>query len=240
MNIATDIKNDMKKLAQPEKAEFLPHFFKTGIGEYGEGDKFLGVIVPNVRMVVKKYWTKADKNDITMLLNSEWHEYRLVALLILVEKFGRGDDKKRSEIAKFYLKNTRFINNWDLVDLSCYKIIGRFLYDNPSEQKTFDKLIDSTLLWDRRVAVVSTFYFLQNGDPSMTLYVVRKLLNDNHDLIQKANGWMLRELGKRVDDDLLLEFIETYYDKIPRTTLRYAIEKFSSDKRARLLKGDFS
>lgn len=238
--IATDIQKALREYVKPEKAGFLPYFFKTGVGQYGEGDKFLCVMVPDVRKVVKTFWQAADKTTIIHLLHSKWHEERLVALLILVEKFAHGDKKTQKAVFDLYLANTQFINNWDLVDLSCYKIVGRYLYEHPRERHVFDQLADSDLLWNRRIAVVSCEYFLQRGDPSVTFYIVRKLLPDSQDLIQKASGWMLREVGKRVDEGLLVDFIKQNYDEMSRTTLRYATERFSSDIRKDILRGNFN
>lgn len=233
------IKDDLHHYAKPEKVDDLSRFFKTGPGDYGEGDKFLGVMVPDNRKVVSRYWREATLENVTALLHSCWHEERLLALLILVKKFSNGSDKTRKLIFDFYIKNTKFINNWDLVDLSCYKIIGIYLYEHPEKRPIFNELASSELLWNRRIAVVSSYYFIQHGDPSITFSLVCKLLGDSSDLIQKANGWMLREVGKRVDADLLLSFIKDNYDNMPRTTLRYAIEKFSPDVRKRILSNQF-
>lgn len=230
---------ELSKLAVPEKADFFPRFFKSGPGEYGEGDKFLGITVPNCRYIAKKYEPKFDISDIGELLKSSWHEERLTALLILVIKYSKADFDKKSEIFDFYLKNTKHINNWDLVDLSCTKIIGDYIHHNPSKQKVLDRLINSNFLWDKRIAIVSTLFFIVNGNPEPTLRIVEKSITDDHDLIQKANGWMLRELGKRIDSGLLVNFLEKHYQEMPRITLRYAIEKFSPELRQKYLRGIF-
>ena len=233
------LREDLSKLSIPEKAEYFPRFFKSGPGEYGEGDKFLGITVPNCRTIAKKYESRLEIGDVSELLESHWHEERLSALLILVIKYAKSDNETKSEIFDFYLRNTKHINNWDLVDLSCPKIIGDYTFHNPSNQKVLDELIDSKLLWDKRIAIVSTLFFIVNGNPVPTLKIVRKSLEDDHDLIQKANGWMLRELGKRIDNNLLIDFLKTYYQKIPRTTLRYAIERFEPEVRKKYLQGIF-
>ena len=226
-------------LATPEKAEFFPRFFKSGPGEYSEGDKFLGINVPNCRKVARQYESRLEIDDVSELLKSPWHEERLTALLILVIKYSKSDDDKKTEIFNFYLKNTKYINNWDLVDLSCTRIVGDYLFYNPSEQKILDRLIISELLWDRRIAIVSTLFFIINGNPEPTLRMAEKSINDKHDLIQKANGWMLRELGKRIDSELLVTFLKKHYQKMPRTTLRYTIERFSPELRQKYLRGIF-
>lgn len=234
------LRGDLAKLAILEKAEFFPRFFKTGPGEYGEGDKFLGITVPNCRKVAKKYEPDLNMNDIKGLLHSKWHEERLTALLMLVIKYAEADSETKTEIFDFYLKNTRHINNWDLVDLSCTRIVGDYIFHNKDRQNILNKLAESDLLWDRRIAIVSTLFFIINGDPEPTLRIVEKTLSDKHDLIQKANGWMLRELGKRVDSNLLIDFLKKHYSKLPRTTLRYSIERFEPLTRKKYLQGLFS
>lgn len=234
-----ELRDDLAKLAMPEKAEFFPRFFKSGPGEYGEGDKFLGITVPNCRTVAKKYEPKLEIIDIGELLKSSWHEERLTALLILVIKYSKSDNVIKAKIFNFYLKNTKYINNWDLVDLSCTRIVGDYLFYNKDKQNILDKLAESDLLWDRRIAIVSTLFFITNDNPEPTLRIVEKTLPDKHDLIQKANGWMLRELGKRIDNELLVNFLKKHYQEIPRTTLRYAIEKFSPELRQKYLRGLF-
>lgn len=239
MSQLTSLKNDLAAKANPEKAAFFPRFFKTGPGDYGEGDLFLGVTVPDCRSIARTY-KELPLPETIKLLHSKWHEERLVALMIMVLAFQHADTTSRQEIYKHYLANTRFINNWDLVDLSARDIVGRYLHEHPQKQAKLDELADSKLLWDRRISIIATFYFLQKGDPAPTLRIAERLLSDKHDLIQKAVGWMLREMGKRIDQQLLLDFLATHYDKIPRTTLRYAIEKFSPDTRRKLLAGQFN
>jgi 3-methyladenine DNA glycosylase AlkD len=234
-----ELKNDLAHYANPEKAAFFPRIFKTDKGEDNESDAFLGITVPNCRFVAKKYHQLA-RVDLLELLKSGWHEERLVALLIFGFQFGKADKNDRRELYKTYLNHTQYINNWELVDLSCRDIVGRYIYEHPEAQNDFNRLITSSFLWDRRIAIVSTFYFLMRGDPAPTLYVAEKLLPDTHDPIRKASGWMLRELGKRVDETILVDFLIDHYDKLPRTTLRYAIERFSPEVRKKYLAGNFS
>lgn len=234
-----ELKADLAQFTNPEKAEFFPRFFKTGKGEYGEGDAFLGITVPNCRIVAKKY-RQLNRKELLILLKSEWHEERLVALLIFGFQFEKADTNDQHELYKTYISHSGYINNWDLVDLSCRDIVGRYIYEHTEAQDDFNRLVSSSLLWDRRIAMVSTFYFLMKGDPAPTLYIAEKLLPDKHDLIQKASGWMLRELGKRVDPAILVDFLKDHYDKLPRTTLRYAIEHFSPEVRKKYLAGNFS
>lgn len=235
-----DIKSDIAALANPEKAMILSRFFKTAKGEYGEGDKFLGLVVPQCRQISKEYYKLLNLDQVLELLHSEWHEERQIALFMMVLKYGVGDGGEKQRIYDMTLDNTKYINNWDLVDCNVPKIVGRHIYENPSLMPVLDSLASSDLLWDKRIAIISTMYFTDKGNPEPTLRLVEKLLLDDHDLIQKANGWMLREVGKRVDAALLLDFIEKHYQQMPRTTLRYAIELFNPNKRARLLKGIFN
>lgn len=223
------LKKDLFRLRNPEKARALQRFFKTGKGEYGEGDIFLGIVVPEQRVVAKKY-PDLSLNDLQELLNSKIHEYRLTALFILVAKYKKTENKK--EIVDFYLKNTRNINNWDLVDLSAPKILGEYLIDR--DRKILYKLARSKNLWERRISILATFIFIKDGDFSDSLKTAEILIKDDHDLIHKAVGWMLREVGKR---DLKTEeiFLKKYYKRMPRVMLRYAIEKFPDSKRRRFL-----
>lgn len=233
-----ELKTELAQKSSPEKAAFFPRFFKTGPGQYSEGDLFMGVTVPDCRHVARQF-KALPKKDVIALLRSKWHEERLVALLILGMQYQKTDENTQAEIYTIYLANTTWINNWDLVDLSCRDIVGAYIYHHPDLQHTLDKLAASELLWDRRIAVISTFYFLMKGEPAPTLRIVETLLPDKHDLIQKANGWMLRELGKRVDEQLLVDFLKTHYTAMPRTTLRYAIERFPATVRRQFLKGIF-
>ena len=222
--------NHLHSLANPRKAKDLQWFFKTGPGEYGEGDQFIGIVVPQLRLAVKMYWDTIDLADVQELLKSPIHEFRLVGLLILVKKFSQSNQK---EIYNFYLKNTQYINNWDLVDLSCHHIVGEYLLDKPRD--ILYKLANSPSLWERRISVISTFNFIVNHDFADSLKIAKILLNDKHDLIHKAVGWMLREIGKR-DLPTLINFLDDYTLKMPRTTLRYAIEKLPESQRQHYLK----
>jgi len=223
--------NDLKKYSDSEKARILSRFFKTGKGEYGEGDIFLGVIVPQQRLVAKKF-KDADLKTIEKLLHSKIHEHRLTALLIIIYQIKKANEVKKKNFFNFYLKNTNYINNWDLVDLSCRDIIGEYLLDK--DRKILYQLACSKNLWERRIAIISTFAFIRKSKLQDTLRVSKILLNDKHDLIHKAVGWALRELGKK-DEKALENFLNKYYKKIPRTMLRYAIEKFSEEKRKKYL-----
>ena len=220
-------------LGNKEHAAVSQRFFKTGPGEYGEGDIFIGIKVPVLRKLAKEYLDLPLK-DVRKILISKYHEERLLALLILVGQFSKGDEEKKKSIYELYLKNTRFINNWDLVDLSAHYIVGPYLVDK--SRAPLYELAKSESLWERRIAIMSTFYFAKKDDFTDTLKISRILLSDTEDLIHKAVGWMLREVGKR---RLTKEenFLKKYYQKMPRTMLRYAIEKFPEPKRKRYLKG---
>lgn len=237
------LKSELKKLANKKQAAILAGFFKTGQGQYGAGDIFLGIKVPRQRIVAKKYNDLA-LSDLQELLNSKIHEHRLIALLILLNQYQRTEIKKRKKLVEFYLKNTKNINNWDLVDLSCHYILGDYLFCNypPGKggagevnklyksRRILYKLAKSKNLWQRRIAIISTFAFIRKNEFSDTLKISEILLNDEHDLIHKAAGWMLREVGKR-DQAVLENFLKKHYRAMPRTMLRYAIEKFSPAKR---------
>ncbi len=227
-------KKDLQKHASKSKAKILQRFFKTGEGEYGEGDKFIGVVVPDTRKVAKKY-QDLSLGDTKKLLKSPIHEERLLALLIMVSKFNKAQaEVQKKAIFKAYLANTKYINNWDLVDLSSPNIVGQYLSDKP--KKILYDLSKSKNLWERRIAVVSTFQFIRNGHFGDLLRISKMLLNDKHDLIHKAVGWMLREVGKR-DLKALEGFLKANYKKMPRTMLRYAIERLKEPKRLAYLKG---
>lgn len=220
-----DLKNDLNNLGNSEKVKPLGRFFKTGKGEYGEGDKFLGVSVPDQRKIAKKY-QDLGLNNIQKLLDSKFHEYRQVALIILTHKYKKAEDKKN--IADFYLKNTKNINNWDLVDISAPKILGDYLLDK--DRSVLYKLAKSKNLWEKRIAILSTYAFIKNGQFDDALKIAEILLNDQHDLIHKAVGWMLREIGNK--NQIVEErFLRKHYKNMPRTMLRSAIEKFDEKKR---------
>jgi|UniRef100_UPI004025739D hypothetical protein len=231
-DIAADIQRELETYADPVKREYLPRFFKTGKGEYGEGDKFLGVVVPNTRTVAKQH-KDAPFAVMAELLQSQWHECRLCALLMLVERFKKSSEKERKLIYDFYLSQTARINNWDLVDLSAPGIVGEYLKDKSRDD--LYRLADGALLWEQRIAVVSTYTLIKNGDFTDILALSERLLHHPHDLMRKAVGWMLREMGKR-DKDLLVQFLEKHSKVMPRTMLRYAIEKFPEEERKEFMK----
>ncbi len=210
-------------------------FFKTGKGEYGEGDVFIGLTLPIARSIVKKY-KELELGEIGKLLHSKFHEDRMIALVILVEQYKKADKDKQKILYDFYLKNTKYINNWDLVDVTCKDIVGAYLHDK-SRQPLF-KLAKSANLWERRIAIISTFYFIKESDLDDTYAIAKLLLSEKHDLLHKAVGWALREAGKK-DEKRLKKFLEENYPSIPRTTLRYAIEKFPIAERKRFLAGEF-
>ena len=230
---AAKISARMHRFSDPGKARFLQGFFKTGPGQYADGDVFLGVTVPQLRSLLREY-KQLTPVDVLPLLKSPLHEERLFALLALVRCFEKGDRAARAEIYDIYLTKTRYINNWDLVDCSAPRIVGGFLLDQGRE--TLYGLARSTSLWERRIAIMATFTFIRNNQFEDTLQIARMLLDDREDLIQKAVGWMLREVGKRV---LPAEegFLKEHCRVMPRTMLRYAIEKFPKHERQRYLEG---
>ena len=237
MTLHNQILEALQFLSTPEKRDFLPYFFKTGKGEYAEGDQFIGVVVPDSRKLVKEYWQKATLDDVQEILKSEFHEMRLVALLILVTKFEKSkDEKEKKTLVDFYLKNTKYINNWDLVDLSCYKLLGRYCFENQKDD-ILRELSNSDNMWEKRIAIVATMHHIKKGKSfDLTQELVLNNLNHPHDLMHKANGWLLREIGNK-DEEVLLDFLKIYYQNMPRTTLRYAIEKLDEDLRQDFLKG---
>lgn len=246
MSMLDELRGEVEKAGDSEKAKTLARFFKTGKGQYGEGDVFLGLTVPQSRIIATRY-KGLPFSDIYKLLKSKFHEERLIALLILVHNFTRGNEGFRKEIFDFYLAHMRCVNNWDLVDLSADKIAGEFLCviarneaiqsatrlprSYVARNDVLYKLAKSDSLWERRISIVSTYAFIKRGEYKDTFAIADILLNDNHDLIQKAVGWMLREVGKRVSEEKLESFLKTRYKTMPRTALRYAIEKFSDEKR---------
>ena len=232
----TQLQHDLHALQNPAKAVILARFFKTGKGEYGEGDQFLGITVPQTREVVKRYHTTITLLEIKQLLHDPFHEMRLAALLLLVEKFKKASEVERKQIVDFYLDNAKFVNNWDLVDLSAHYILGAYLLDKPNERAKLDVLAHSLNLWERRIAIVSTFAFIRNRKFEDTFRIAIILIHDKHDLIHKAVGWMLREVGKK-NEKALEEFLQKHYTDMPRTMLRCAIERFSEEKRLRYMKG---
>lgn len=236
MSLLTEqIFESLKDIAIPEKAAFLPKFFKAIPGGYGEGDQFLGVIVPDQRMIAKACFQEISLNEISELLHNPFHEVRLTALMMLVYRFEKlKSESERKEIVDFYLDHLSFINNWDLVDSSCYQILGA--YYHKKDKSLFYELADSGKLWSQRVAMISSLYWIKKDVFEDALRLAEKLKNHPHDLMHKAVGWMLREIGKR-DFDVVYDFLEKHYQTMPRTALRYAIEKFPEDLRQDFLKG---
>jgi 3-methyladenine DNA glycosylase AlkD len=226
---ANDVVKDLDFYADSKKAAHLSGFFKTGKGEYGEGDIFIGIVVPNQRIVAKEY-KELPLSEIQKLLSSKIHEHRLTALFILTYKFPKADEKTKKDIVEFYLKNTRYINNWDLIDLSSVEILGTYILDHPEYKKVLYKFSLSKNLWERRISIISTFELIRAKQFEDSLKIATTLVNDKHDLIQKATGWMLREIGKR-NLETEEKFLRKYYKAMPRTMLRYAIEKFDPEKR---------
>lgn len=222
MNAADKITRSLRAYSNRKDAKILSWFFKTGPGEYGEGDSFLGIRMPILRKLVREY-RSAPVPIAVRLLKSPWHEVRLFALLLMVEHFTRGDTKAKRLVFKTYMANRKNVNNWDLVDLSAPYISGPWLFDH--NRSCLYSLVKSSRLWDRRIAILSTFFFIRRNDFKDTLRLAVTLLDDNEDLMHKAVGWMLREVGKR-DVAVLKRFLDTHADKMPRTMLRYAIERF--------------
>lgn len=231
---ASDVRKKLQEQADPEIAKHSGRFFKTGPGEYGEGDRFLGLRVPWQRKIAKTY-KNLPLPEVRKLLHSAWHEERLTALLILTYQFPKTDETGQKEIYDFYMANTRQINNWDLVDSSAEHIAGAYLLNR--KRDILRELAQSGLIWERRIAIMSTFHFIKKGEFGDTLEIADLLLDDEHDLIHKAAGWMLREAGKR-NLPLLENFLKPRYKTMPRTMLRYAIEKFPEEKRQKYLKGE--
>ena len=227
---------DLKLVSERERASVLSRFFKTGKGEYGEGDLFVGITVPNARKIAKKYSKGIDYNNLQELLSSEIHEYRLTALLIIVDKYSKDkDEANRKDLIDFYLSNTRYINNWDLVDLSCYKCLGEWLLDR--DKDILLTLANSDNLWEQRISIVTCMHFIRNEQYDTFLQIAEKLLYHKHDLIHKAIGWLLRETGKK-NIEIEKAFLKKHYKKMPRTMLRYSIERFPKEERQKYLKGE--
>ncbi len=228
------IHNDLLQLANEQIAEHSQRFFKTGKGEYGEGDIFLGIRVPVLRKLVKKY-RGISIAEVHRLLHSKFHEERLLAVLMLVQLFKSGDESEQKLIYDLYLENTGFINNWDIVDISASNIVGAHLYEK--DKAPLYDLVQSKNMWERRISIIATFYLIRQNEFDDTLKIAEILLNDEEDLIQKAVGWMLREVGKR-EIESEEEFLQEHYKKMPRTMLRYAIEKFPETSRKMYLRGE--
>lgn len=235
-NIISEIQTALAALSLPEKAASFPKFFKTGKGEYGEGDVFLDVKVPDQRMVAKEYYSRISLDELSELLSSKYHEHRLTALLMLILKFEKAKDYPiKDKIIEFYLNHLEYINNWDLVDTSCYKILGRYTFENQRED-LLRKLSGSEVMWHKRIAVVGTMHYIKKGSFDLTKELVAQNLKHPHDLMHKANGWLLREMGQK-DEKELMAYLNEYYKEMPRTCLRYAIEKLDENLRQDYLKG---
>ena len=225
----------MRGMANPERARVSRTYFKTGKGEYGEGDVFLGMSTPQMRKLAREYAALAT-GDLEQLLASEVHEDRALALLILVNRFRKADAAERKRIYGFYMKHTAAVNNWDLVDCSAPYIVGPYLEGSGTGVLT--RLVRSRNLWERRIAILATSHFIREGRPEETLRIAEMLLGDEHDLIHKAVGWMLREVGKRCGEDVEAAFLEKHCRTMPRTMLRYAVERFPAPRRAYFLNPD--
>lgn len=229
---AKEIITELQSVADSEKANHLQRFFKTKPGQYGEGDLFLGITVPIIRDIAKAN-KQTPVSELQKLLRNKYHEIRLCALLITVEQYKKAGEEVKKELFDFYLKHTDYINNWDLVDLSCPEIVGGYLLNK--ERSILYQLAENHHLWEQRIAIVSTQKFIRNNDFGDTFELTKKLINHSHDLIHKAMGWMLREVGKR-DRETLTDFLEEYTTQLPRTTLRYAIEHYPESQRQHFLK----
>lgn len=230
--VAARISKELRSCADGVQALQLSRFFKTAPGQYGEGDRFLGIKVPVTRSVVRKYWREATFDDVAALARSPWHEERLAAFLLLVELYRHGD---RGAAAGVYLDLLDNANNWDLVDLSAPYILGDWLYFNPDRRDILDRLAEDSCLWRQRVSIVSTLGLIRKGETDDTVRISARLLDHPHDLIHKAVGWMLREVGKQ-NPGVLTEFLDRYVPQMPRTTLRYAIERLDEKTRRHYMK----
>ncbi|MEA4841057.1 MAG: DNA alkylation repair protein [Bacteroidales bacterium] len=234
---ATNFRQELKSLSNPNQAFELQRFFKTGPGQYGEGDIFWGIKVPLTRDVVKKY-RKMPLNEISQLITDPVHEVRMGGGFLLVEYYKQADTAGKKACYDFYISNASRFNNWDLVDMTCHHIVGNYLWDK--DRKPLYKLAVSESLWEQRISIISTFHFIRKDDFNDSFEIAKMLLNHKHDLIQKAVGWMLREIGKRnplAETEFLVE--NDRYMQMPRTMLRYAIEKYPEKQRQAFLKGEF-
>jgi len=238
--IKRDVQHGVRRVlrvhASPTKARTLKKFFKTGKGQYGEGDIFLGITIPQQRIIARQFSTLPLK-DISVLLHSPVHEERMTAVLILVGQFKAGDGRQRKQIYEFYLRHAARVNNWDLVDASAHHIVGAYLHGR--NKAVLKRLARSKILWERRIAMVATWHDIQKGRHETALMIAALLLEDEHDLMHKAVGWMLREVGKRASLPALEGFLRRHHKTMPRTALRYAIERFPEPKRRAYLRGVF-
>jgi len=229
-----EIKAAVKKNSDKNRAQLLQRFFKTGKGEYAEGDIFAGIKVPVLRKIAKQY-SDVDLSGLKELIKSPIHEERFIALIILTYKYNKATEEEKEKIFRFYMANLKYVNNWDLVDVTCPRIVGRHLFGRGEELLV--ELAKTNNLWKKRISIISTMHFIDNGNFDTALRISEILLHDNHDLIHKAVGWMLREIGKR-NFHTELGFLEKHYKKMPRTMLRYSIEKFPESLRQQFLKGE--
>jgi 3-methyladenine DNA glycosylase AlkD len=231
---AQDLKVALEKHANADDAVFLQRFFKTGKGQYGEGDVFIGVRVPQTRAICKDF-KDLPLAEIQKLFDSPVHEHRLVAVILLANKFPKATEQGRRKIYELYLKNVykNRINNWDIVDLSADRVVGAYLENR--DKKILLELAKSDNIWQKRVAMLSTFHYIKKGDPGPALDVIDIILHDPHDLIQKATGWMLREIGKKAGEEILTGFLDKHAHDMPRTTLRYAIERLTPGQKGRYM-----
>lgn len=233
-----EVAHRLTTLANKEKAQFLQGFFKTGYGQYAEGDQFLGITVPEQRKIAKEFYTQLTLEDIAQLLQTTIHEYRLTALIMLTHQYEKAKSKnERKALVEFYLKHKSFVNNWDLVDTSTHKILGKYVHETNHFQLLFD-LAQEENMWSKRIAVVAFWFLWKKGHISEGLEIIKMNLTHPHDLMHKANGWMLRELGK-LDELTMLKFVQENYHEMPRTTLRYAIERLNPAIRPNYLLGRF-
>ena len=234
MSALTEMRAELTELSDPQRALHSLRFFKTRPGEYGEGDVFAGITVPDVRRVAKRYWPVLELPDVERLLHSKVHEERLAALVVLVHKFNKGNDATRRQIFDLYVSNTRYVNNWDLVDSSADRIVGEYLHGR--DKALLDDFARSSSLWERRISIIATFNYIRRNEFEDTFRIAETLLHDPHDLIHKAVGWMLREVGKR-DLAAVNDFLDAHCVEMPRTMLRYAIERHDAASRAGYLAG---
>jgi 3-methyladenine DNA glycosylase AlkD len=232
---AEQVQAALRAVAKPERVEATKRFFQASPGGYSEGDEFLGCMVPPTRQVAKQF-RDLPLAEVGRLLESKWHDDRLCALFILVTQYKRADQANKKAIYHLYMTHIARVNNWDLVDSSAPYIVGPYLRSRPEKLKVLQKLADSELLWKRRIAMLATFDYIKDGRADEALMVSEQLLHDKHDLIQKAVGWMLREIGKRVDRSVLLQFLDEHAATMPRTTLRYAIEHLGTEQRTQYLR----
>lgn len=233
LSLVSEIEKILEQKSSIEKAKIAQRFFKTGKGDYAEGDIFIGISIPDIRSVVKSFWKELNFNEVFYFLSSEIHEKRMFAVLILVMKFQKTENTNlQDELFRFFVNkdNLKYINNWDLVDASCYKIIGEYLLKRPDQLELIYDLSESNNLWEKRISIVSTLAFIKKNIFTHTIKIAENLLKEEHDLIQKSVGWMLREVGKR-NQELLLLFLEKNFSNLSKTTIRYATERLTENEK---------